>query len=52
MVWRRYLFDVLFRIGRPVWDTPTPPEVCAVVEGTGRCPRGVRWIWGAAPAPT
>ncbi len=51
MVWRRYLFDALFRIGRPVWDTPTPREVCAVIEGDGALPPGRALDLGCGTSP-
>ena len=39
-MWRRVLFDVLYSLGRPIWDTPTPPEVRDVVEGPSALPPG------------
>ena len=39
-MWRRLLFDVLYRIGRPVWDTPTPDELRAAIEGENALPPG------------
>lgn len=32
---RRVLFDALYRLGRPVWDTPPPDELRQVIEGPG-----------------
>ena len=30
---RRFLFDTLYRLGRPVWDTPPPDELQQAIEG-------------------
>ncbi len=30
---RRVLFDALYRLGRPVWDTPPPDELRKAIEG-------------------
>jgi SAM-dependent methyltransferase len=40
MFWRRILFDTLFRLGRPIWDTPVPHEIHAIAEGPGALPPG------------
>jgi len=37
---RQVLFDMMYRIGRPIWDTPTPPEVRDAVEGPSALPPG------------
>ncbi|HME77430.1 MAG TPA: class I SAM-dependent methyltransferase [Mycobacterium sp.] len=50
-MWRRALFDVLFRIGRPIWDTPTPPEVRDAVEGPSALPPGRALDVGCGTSP-
>jgi SAM-dependent methyltransferase len=41
MAWRRTMYNVLYRLGRPRWDTGvTPPEVVAAVEGPGHLAPG------------
>jgi len=38
-MFRRLLFDLRYRLGRPRWDTGvTPPELVAFVESEGRTP--------------
>lgn len=32
---RQLLFDALYRLGRPVWDTPPPDELRQAIEGSG-----------------
>ena len=39
-MWRRLLFDTLYRLGRPVWDTPPPQELCDAIEGPNALPPG------------
>ena len=50
-MWRRVLFDVLFRLGRPIWDTPTPPEVRDAVEGPSALPPGRGLDVGCGTSP-
>jgi SAM-dependent methyltransferase len=50
-MWRRVLFDVLYSIGRPIWDTPTPPEVRDVVEGPSALPPGRALDVGCGTSP-
>jgi cyclopropane fatty-acyl-phospholipid synthase-like methyltransferase len=40
MSWRHWVFDLLYRVGMPIWDISTPPEVRALVEGPGALPAG------------
>lgn len=40
MSWRHRLFDILYRLGRPIWDIDTPLEVRAVIEGEAALPAG------------
>jgi SAM-dependent methyltransferase len=41
MLWRRWMFNSLYRRGNPRWDTGiTPPEVVAVIEGPDALPAG------------
>jgi SAM-dependent methyltransferase len=39
-MWRRLLFDTLYRLGRPVWDTPPPEELREAIEGPTAMPPG------------
>jgi len=32
---QRAFFDAVYRLGRPVWDTPPPSELCDAIEGAG-----------------
>lgn len=32
---RRLVFETLYRLGRPVWDTPPPDELRQAIEGPG-----------------
>ena len=38
--WRRVLFDTLYRLGRPIWDTPPPRQLRDLVEGSEALPPG------------
>jgi len=38
--WRHILFDTLYRLGRPIWDTPVPEEIHAIAEGPEALPAG------------
>lgn len=40
MSWRRHIFNSMYRVGRPIWSTPVPPEIRAVVEGERAWPPG------------
>jgi SAM-dependent methyltransferase len=41
MSWRRILYNLMYRLGAPRWDTNiTPPEVVAVIEGAAAIPDG------------
>ncbi len=40
MPWRHWLFNSLYRRGRPVWDIATPSEVRAIIEGDEALPVG------------
>ncbi|MGO9697221.1 MAG: class I SAM-dependent methyltransferase [Mycobacterium sp.] len=40
MTVRRVIMDLMYRIGRPIWDTPTPQEVRDVIEGPAALPPG------------
>jgi len=40
MPWRQHLFDLLYRVGVPVWDIPPPVGVRTVVEGPDALPSG------------
>ena len=40
MSWRHWLFNILYRIGRPIWDIATPSEVRRVIEGDVALPAG------------
>lgn len=31
--WRHLQFDILYRLGRPIWDTPPPEELRDAIEG-------------------
>lgn len=33
MSWRQALFNTLYHLGRPIWDTPVPDEIRAVAQG-------------------
>ena len=33
MGWRHLLFDTLYRLGQPIWDTPPPEKLRDLVEG-------------------
>ena len=39
-MWRHLLFDTLYRLGRPIWDTPPPQELCDAIEGPNAMPPG------------
>ena len=41
MSWRRVMYNLMYQLGAPRWDTGiTPPEVVAVIEGTVAVPAG------------
>jgi SAM-dependent methyltransferase len=41
MLWRRIMYNLMYRFGAPRWDTSiTPPEVGAVIEGAAALPSG------------
>lgn len=40
MNWRRVFADTMYRIGRPIWDTPPPEPLCELVEGPDALPPG------------
>lgn len=33
MIWRQVLFDTLYRLGRPIWETPPPEPLRDLIEG-------------------
>ena len=33
MGWRRHLFNAMYKLGRPLWDTPVPEEIRDIAEG-------------------
>ena len=37
-MWRNLLFDTLYRLGRPIWDTPPPEELRDAIEGPNAIP--------------
>ena len=37
---RHLLFDTLYRLGRPIWDTPPPEELRDAIEGPNAIPPG------------
>jgi hypothetical protein len=39
-MWRHLLFDTLYRLGRPVWDTPPPEKLRDAIEGPDALPPG------------
>lgn len=39
-MWRHLLFDTLYRLGRPIWDTPPPEELRDAIEGPNAIPPG------------
>ena len=51
MPWRHVLFDTIYRIGRPIWDTPTPPEIIDVVEGAHALAPGRALDLGCGTSP-
>lgn len=51
MSWRQVLFDTIYRIGRPIWDIPTPPEIIDVVEGAHALPPGRALDLGCGTSP-
>ena len=40
MTWRQTMFDVQYRLGRPIWDTPPPDQLRDAIEGPDRLPAG------------
>lgn len=40
MNWRHILFDVLYQLGRPIWDTPPPEQLREAIEGANALPPG------------
>lgn len=40
MTWRQTMFDVQYRLGRPIWDTPPPEQLRDAIEGPDRLPVG------------
>ena len=47
MVWRRVLYNLMYRFGTPRWDTNiTPPAVVAVIEGGAAFPPGRARVLG------
>ncbi len=51
MPWRHVLFDTIYRIGRPIWDIPTPPEIIDVVEGAHALAPGRALDLGCGTSP-
>ena len=49
---RHWFYDTIYRLGRPIWDFPTPPELIAVVEGQSALPPGRALDLGCGTAPT
>jgi hypothetical protein len=40
MDWRHTTFDLQYRLGRPIWDTPPPEQLREAIEGEHRLPPG------------
>src|SRR5262245_2677638 len=41
MQWRRVMYNLMYRLGAPRWDTGiTPPEVVDIIEGANALPPG------------
>jgi SAM-dependent methyltransferase len=40
MNWRHLQFDLLYRLGRPIWDTPPQPQLRDAIEGEHALPPG------------
>jgi len=40
MPFRQMLFDVMYRLGRPIWDTPPPEQLRESIEGDDALPPG------------
>ncbi|OSC38459.1 class I SAM-dependent methyltransferase [Mycobacterium decipiens] len=40
MSWRKALFNTMYRVGRPIWDTPVPDEIRALADGPNALPPG------------
>lgn len=40
MNWRRLMADTMYRIGRPLWDTPPPEPLRELIEGPDGLPPG------------
>ncbi|RVW00147.1 class I SAM-dependent methyltransferase [Rhodococcus xishaensis] len=40
MSWRHAVFDTIYRLGRPMWDTPPPEQLRDAVEGEDALPPG------------
>lgn len=38
---RHWFYDTVYRLGRPIWDIPTPPELIVVVDVTRLAESGV-----------
>lgn len=51
MAVRHVLFDVMYRIGRPIWDTPTHPELKDLIEGERALPPGRALDLGCGTSP-
>ncbi len=51
MPWRHLLFNTIYRIGRPIWDILTPPEITDVVEGAHALKPGRALDLGCGTSP-
>ena len=48
---RHWFYDTVYRLGRPIWDIPTPPELIEVVEGPSALPAGRALHLGCGTSP-
>jgi SAM-dependent methyltransferase len=51
MMLRHLLFDTLYRLGRPIWDTPPPEELRGAIEGPDALPPGHALDVGCGTSP-
>jgi SAM-dependent methyltransferase len=48
---RDLLFDTVYRLGSPIWQIPTPPEVKDVIDGDNALPAGRALDLGCGTSP-
>ena len=48
---RHLFYDSVYRVGRPIWDIPTPQELKQVVEGPSALPAGRALDLGCGTSP-